>query len=69
MKQKTAGYNLPDGLYHFQSHLDAVVCMVWPRNWEARDAVVAVSQNLNSHALVLLSEIKLIKLITFIRIL
>jgi len=46
--------NLSDGFNHLQAHVDAVVGVIWPGNWQTTHAIVAIAENLNPHALVLL---------------
>lgn len=50
--------NSPDGFNHLQTHVDAVVGVIGPRNWQTAHAVVAVAENLNTHALVFLEMYK-----------
>ena len=45
---------LPYRLDHLQPHVDAVVGVVRPRHRQTRHTVVAVAQDLNPHALVVL---------------
>lgn len=45
---------MPDGVYHLQAHVDTVVGVVRSGHWEPRDAVVTVTQDLDTHALVVL---------------
>lgn len=45
---------MPDGVYHLQAHVDTVVGVVGSRHWQPRDAVIAVTQDLDAHALVVL---------------
>jgi hypothetical protein len=45
---------LPYSLNHLQAHVDTVVGVVGPRHRQARYTVVAVTQNLYPHALVVL---------------
>ena len=53
--QETAS---PDGLDHRQSHVDAVGGVLRPTDRKSADAVVAVAQDLDAHALVLLPQEK-----------
>lgn len=48
--------NSLDGLTHVQTHLHTVLGMHGQGDRQARHTVVAVSQNLDSHALVLLKN-------------
>jgi len=45
---------LPYRFDHLQPHVDAVVGVVRPRHWQTRHTVVAVTQDLYPHALVVL---------------
>lgn len=51
-----APLNSLDGLTHVQTHLHTVLGMHGQGDRQARHTVVAVSQNLDSHALVLLKN-------------
>lgn len=44
----------PDSVYHLKTHVDTVDGMTRPRYWKARDTVVTVAEDLDSHALVVL---------------
>ena len=52
----TVYYNLdlPYGVDHLESHVDAVVGMVGPRHGEAGNAVVTIAEDFDPHALVVL---------------
>lgn len=47
----------PDGLNHGQPHVDTINGMLWSGNWQSRDTVVAISENLNPEAVVFLEAI------------
>lgn len=54
-EEERAGILL-DGLTHIQTHLHAVPGMVRQRLGQTRDAVVTISQDLDSHTLVFLKQ-------------
>lgn len=48
---------LPYRLDHLQSHVHTVLGVLWPRNGQPRNTVVAIAQNLDAQTLILLGDL------------
>lgn len=45
---------IPDGINHLQTHIDTIGCMLWPRDGQARDAVVTIAQDFDAKTVIFL---------------